>query len=124
MGVGVGVGGGVGVARSDGDGEGDGVGVGAGVGGGVGVGAGVRPVGSATLKVIPIVGKMPGPRSGSPPEPGWSNAWPVNVSSPTADAVPVIVKTAASPAGSPTSGLSSVGFLNVARTPPLIGGGG
>src|SRR4029453_14289781 len=37
--------------------------------------------------------------------------------------VPVILNTALSPAGSPTSGLSSDGFLNVARTAPLIGGG-
>jgi len=115
-GVGVEVGGGVAVGVGFGDRDGVGAAVGAGVGAGVSVG-----IGSATLRVIPIVGNVPEPHFGSPLEPGWSNAWPVRVSSPTADAVPVIVKTAASPAGSPTSGLSSVGFLNVARTPPLIG---
>jgi hypothetical protein len=115
--VGVGVGAGVGVAVGVGFGVGGGVGCG--IGAGVGAGVGVGSVGSATLNVIPIVGNVPDPQVVLPLEPGLSNAWPVRVSRPAPEAVPVILNTAASPAGSPTSGLSSVGFLNVARvTPP------
>jgi hypothetical protein len=73
------------------------------------------------LNEMPSVGNVPDPHRGSPLEPGLSNAWPVKVINPDAVGVPVILKTALSAAGSPTSALSSVGFLNVARTAPLIG---
>ena len=95
-------------------GAGVGAAVGAGVGGavGTGVGAGVGTSAGRTVKASAPGGNAPDPQLVDVDPPGLSEASPVHVMTPAADAVPVTRMTASSCGGvRPTRGYLSSGFL-------------